>query len=341
MLRTTTVAAVIAVASGEDLQSPSVWTEPLIPWWNESYSQSSAVWTQKFEDEALRNNQSWPPEKLTEFLEKTDAGKQLLERLREHSCPYGVGGPGDVTWPRNAPGLEPVSILKWVAVFYGYCPYIPIVIALYHFFQEVGTRQLFILLWLAVFCLLNEKVVKKNVSQPRPGHVMQKLGAHGLFEGSCIETFGMPSSHSALSVGWFVLAMLDGAFRIRTHSVRAAPNIWQMAWIPFRPLGIMSIKEFIVYTVFWTVYMLPVPFMRVALRDHSTDQVFYGSVFGLVTATIYFRVVRCLQRKLKAAGLENQKICCDLIRHNYLLPEEQQDGPSVLELTSTSRSASA
>lgn len=57
--------------------------------------------------------------------------------------------------------------------------------------------HLWILLWLGLLLSVNELLVKRLVAEPRPGSMMELRGSHGLLEGSCVATCGMPSSHSA------------------------------------------------------------------------------------------------------------------------------------------------
>ncbi|CAJ1451768.1 unnamed protein product [Effrenium voratum] len=149
--------------------------------------------------------------------ERTQAA--MRARLLNADCPYGLTLPIDVTWPivpdDVAHMVEPVTLLKLIAVVYSYLPLIPVFFITAEFLVCRGTRQLWILMWLGIICSVNEGIVKKLISEPRPGSMMELRGDHGLLEGSCVISCGMPSSHSAIAMGWFILSILDAT--ARTH----------------------------------------------------------------------------------------------------------------------------
>merc|ERR1712187_570499 len=71
-----------------------------------------------------------------------------------------------------------------------------------------------------MFCVcVNEFIVKKIVNQPRPGNLLQVTDYSGRFVGSCVESCGMPSSHSAIACGLFILMVYDAMLRV--HPVYA------------------------------------------------------------------------------------------------------------------------
>eukprot|EP00913_Durusdinium_trenchii_P018223 g17120.t2 len=163
-----------------------------------------------------------------------------------------------------------------------------------------GSRHLWILPWLGVLLSVNEAVVKKIVAEPRPGSMMELRGQNGLLEGSCVETCGMPSSHSAISMGWFLLSVLDAMSRtnlspdqIDLRTFGGDPLVAeQRKWGAF-----INARECISIVVYWFLIMVPVPFMRVVLRDHTESQVVAGSCLGVALAMVWWRGLRVLESR--------------------------------------------
>eukprot|EP00438_Fugacium_kawagutii_P020604 Skav209881 [mRNA] locus=scaffold3263:48214:50720:+ [translate_table: standard] len=91
-------------------------------------------------------------------------------------------------------------------------------------------RHLWILLWLGLLLCVNEFIVKKLVAEPRPGSMMELRGRHGLLEGSCVEKCGMPSSHSAIAVGWLTLSILDAVSRTVSRADSILDAIHSYTW---------------------------------------------------------------------------------------------------------------
>jgi len=162
----------------------------------------------------------------------------------------------DVTLP------DELSALVILAIFYSMLPFLVIggmlVIA-------VSTRRLFWTFAVAlvgVIIVLNEGIIKRIVQEKRP-------------DGSCLHSFGMPSSHSAISMGllaWVLLEMIIGQSLIPTML------FLKRGWI----------------SLLFLVTCVPVPWSRVMLKDHSTLQVFIGSGVGICIAVLYFVFLRCV-----------------------------------------------
>lgn len=166
----------------------------------------------------------------------------------------------------------------------------------------------------------------------------------------------MPSSHSAISFGLFVLliadaidrvhpayASFDSALEARVGANRAsiegvlpggtrrkvpeamfeagarrprcqAARIWMMS--PFASHETLTHMEFTFFLAFWGLLMLPVPFMRVVLYDHSTAQVTAGSAVGGVLAVVWMLLARCLQT-LRDSALRS----IPFLQHNNARPK--------------------
>lgn len=261
----------------------------------------------------------------------------LVELIRQHQCPYGYMLPGQVTWPSIHKGLEnivaPLTFLKFLAVVYAYVPYFVALCVAVSFLRNPGTLQLWVLMWLLIMVVLSELVFKRLCQQPRPGNLLQLRDYDGKFVGSCLESCGMPSSHSGLATGWFTLLFLDALFRMRMRG-----DVGQRTWarqstvgrewyilskvarlffaVPWASKECLSTHEFLVYVVAWFIIMIPVPFMRVILYDHTTAQVFVGALIGPTIALIWWRVVRSIQIKYRP---KEGEMICGFIRHNYIL----------------------
>merc|ERR1712228_763357 len=75
--------------------------------------------------------------------------------------------------------------------------------------------------------------------------------------------------------------------------------------------------QFVGFAAVWGVLLIPVPFSRLELHDHTPKQVMVGSMAGMIEAIIWFFVVRKLQRR------HNHRlgdIMLSLFKHNYALP---------------------
>lgn len=91
--------------------------------------------------------------------------------------------------------------------------------------------------------------------------------------GSCVPTHGMPSGHTSNAVGlatWLHLELFLGSWR-------------HMAWHWKVPLMFIS----------W-ILLLPVPFSRVYLGDHTILQVTVGAMGGLSFALLYYGCIHCV-----------------------------------------------
>lgn len=313
--------------------------------------QCCGVWT-----DCWRDKHGLLPQGLLAQLETMPA---LLRRVQRGGCPYGQALPGQITWP-GLPAGTPAEILqvtgrltslKVIAVIYSYLPYGVGFCVVFSFLVNRGTRQLWVLVWLCLQLCLCEYLFKYIWHEPRPGMKMQVRDEEGRYVGSCLESCGMPSSHSALAMGWFVLLFLDAVFRVSPHvpgsnsmsmhgsldrstnppSMRSTArfcrrevwNVWRMTQfillVPWVHSEFLTQTKFVVYVLMWFLIMIPVPFMRVALYDHTTSQVATGSLVGPIIAVIWWRIVRCLQHRFRHK--ENHRFFFGLLTHNYTLPK--------------------
>jgi len=307
----------------------------------------AGVWTKKYHDIS-----GDIPKGLVDRLDQSGpSGKLLLDRLLAGECPYGHNLPGDVSWRGSIPKelhdlVAPQDFISVLAVIWSFLPYAVAVFVLVDFFRaKLGIRQFLILLWLAILVVINEGIVKRLFNQPRPGTLLQTTDYTGKFVGSCVPSCGMPSSHSALACGWFVLLFLDAAVRvhpnafeidtqadleepdsvvIRSRGRREARRnvrtfLGFVVLTPWANNARLTHTEFIAYTMVWATIMLPVPFFRVVLYDHTADQVLVGSIIGIALAALWFRVMRRLQDRFDAQGPPGSKVWGVFV-HNYPRP---------------------
>jgi len=309
------------------------------------------VWTREFWQDGNATDEDREglfEASLRPFKDRASAAL-MQKRLLSYECPYGQALPLDVTWPAVPEELtnmvEPFTILKFFAVVYAYLPWIPVFFVIADFCICRGTRQLWILLWLGLLISINEVVVKKCFAEPRPGSRLELRGEHGRLQGSCIMTCGMPSSHSAIAMGWFTLSILDATVRTHlgtsrqatvtggrithTQSILMAEQkkivdfMKNFCLVPWVKKDVLNVRELISFGLFWFFLMVPVPFMRVVLCDHTPNQVAVGSTLGLVLAVLWWRAVRVLQRRFRA--MEGRQICYGLLWHDYYLPVPEHE----------------
>jgi len=298
------------------------------------------VWSEKWQGPI-------PPE-LVSYLNYT--APPLLHAVLAKQCPFGRKMPGDVTWPRPPRKdlenyVEQLHTIKVIAFLYSYLPFLVAVLVIIDFSIHRGTRQLWVIIWLGLVVLVNEGIVKKLWQQPRPGNLLQLKSYNGKFVGSCVLSCGMPSSHAALATGWFSLLFLDATFRVHpagileqtvthtlecTRSFRLRPTNFQasvrqartfcglMALTPWVPHDHLTQQEYVAFVAFWFFMMVPVPFMRVALYDHSLSQVCVGTMVGAVTAFLWWRFVRVLQARYE--GHLGSRFFHGLLTHNHGMP---------------------
>lgn len=175
--------------------------------------------------------------------------------------------------------------------------------------RGIGTRELTFLVFVGLMVGLNEVVFKGIAREPRP-------------DKSCNFSCGFPSGHSTMSAGFFMLMFLDAAYRtvprvpMSEESAQAFEDSkkqtknkatflgltlreWIVgdlrAWATFMPLSAahtLNQTDFAWYTFAWAFLLLPVPFSRLVLHDHSPKQVFAGATIGVAEATLFFVVIR-------------------------------------------------
>mmetsp|Transcript_43838 Transcript_43838/g.82212 ORF Transcript_43838/g.82212 Transcript_43838/m.82212 type:complete len:244 (-) Transcript_43838:33-764(-) len=210
-------------------------------------------------------------------------------------CPYGRKLPGDVTLP-----LAP-NFLQIVAAVYSALPFI---VAFYSFCRLCvfrGTREFSFFAFLCAIYIANDIALKQYLHMKRP-------------EGSCNLSCGMPSTHSTISIGLLALIIYDAWCR-RKASLTGPLTFFDVDYHRMVVLGRNSCTYFI---MIWVLILLPCPFSRIVLLDHTWAQIAVGSAVGLFYAFLWSLLVRKLQERYSL--VLNEKIC-GILTHNYPLPE--------------------
>lgn len=242
------------------------------------------------------------------------------------TCPYGFAIPGEVTIPTH------LSFSKAVAVFYSILPYVLVALNAFELIVRRGTKQLSCLAFSALIVITNELTIKRMFAQARPGASGLLRDENGWPVGSCLTTCGMPSSHAAMSMGFLVLIICDGVYRVvpskdelenglnRSFRMRAEACIRDFfrtfqSSTPLSPRNLMTHSEFVVFFLAWCTLLIPVPIMRVRIYDHSSDQVMAGSMFGFFMGVGWFVFIQFLTRRWKKKI--GDTVCFGLFRHDY------------------------
>jgi len=231
-------------------------------------------------------------------------------------CPYGRQIPKfDVTVPHGTT----VFSVNGICVFWGLIPFavvgFGVVDAILRSItlRGIGTRELSFLSFVLVMVGLNELAFKKLAMEPRPDR-------------SCNTSCGFPSGHATMACGFFMLMFLDAVFRtmprvpLNIHDARAYQKAlagqrrrffgWTFkelvvidcrACITLMPLSAahtLNQTDFALYAITWGLLLLPVPFSRVVLYDHTPQQVMVGSAIGIFEALLFFGLVRSVQHRV-------------------------------------------
>jgi membrane-associated phospholipid phosphatase len=171
------------------------------------------------------------------------------------------------------PGLEVTvpATLDWltvVAVGYSLVPWIGSV-GLLTATAITKRYSLILCTTLLTFMItMNESLMKRALREPRP-------------LGSCLGSYGMPSSHSLLSIGlWTYLAL---------------ELTWgDVSMNGFRP---RSLRQRSALLGAAAALLVPVPFARVMVGDHTTSQVVAGVSLGVLMALLFFATHLSVQRR--------------------------------------------
>uniref|UniRef100_A0A7S2EA90 Phosphatidic acid phosphatase type 2/haloperoxidase domain-containing protein n=1 Tax=Trieres chinensis TaxID=1514140 RepID=A0A7S2EA90_TRICV len=149
----------------------------------------------------------------------------------------------------------PTDVKSGFMIFWSFVPYAMGVIIIASFIWAMDTCSLFFLMLLGIVAVVNEFILKKIMSQSRP-------------TGSCLyfDSHGMPSGHSAISIGILFYSILEIFIDRPGLSLR-------------KKTALFSAVVF---------FLAPVPRSRIYLSDHTRSQVGAGAAEGIVMAALWF-----------------------------------------------------
>ena len=238
-------------------------------------------------------------------------------------CPYGFKLPMDVTWPDAArarsfgmPDHELATNQVWifVNVLYSYVPAVMMAVQLVRLVVVRGSRELCIASVLVFTFILNELILKHIFSVPRP-------------EESCCTSCGMPSSHSAFAASLLGFHLCDLLWRLSSRPFPwvnrddVAESVLEVLRAACRHWDELDALQCGLISLFWSLLLIPVPFTRVILGDHSIEQVLLGSLVGFSASLIVWIAARTFLKNHNH-HLDDEQFCGGwrLISHNMALP---------------------
>ncbi|TDH73885.1 uncharacterized protein CCR75_002950 [Bremia lactucae] len=157
--------------------------------------------------------------------------------------------------------------------FYGTVPYlVPVAILLDFIFYCRSWTRLFAFLFIPIVALINSGILVTILGDcsdcPRPC-------------GSCVSSNGMPSGHATNAIGLFMWILLESLLGVGYQ--------WKMVKKVAVCVGI-------------TLLLIPVPYSRIYLGDHTRLQVVIGCINGVLFGLFYFFVLRYgIGRRLSVA----------------------------------------
>jgi len=230
-------------------------------------------------------------------------------------CPYGVSLPGSVTWHTD---MHPIERL--FNVLYGYMSFaIPLLAGVLAVISR-GTREVLFVGSIGIAVTLNEYCLKNIILEPKP------LGA-------CAITCGMPSGHACTTIQYFVLLMIDYAFRLTKVSHEGQVSLRRPDRIK-RVLRLMSnsntdaitMNEFVALFFVWGLLLLPTPFSRVTNSDHTVKQVLVGSALGLACGVFTYALHYTLARTICRNSWQWPRETTWFLMKNTIVPVGSQGG---------------
>lgn len=202
--------------------------------------------------------------------------------LEGNPCPY-----GKVLWVPTShltlPFRQEMSLATWLGVAFSTLPFIGMVLNLTLIAIRRRKREVCWLLFAGCNGLL-QFALKFVFLQPRPR--------------SCLTSCGMPSGHSMYALGMWTLLMHDCILQrglprqpaqiINPIAAAAVDMLSAVRTTSDPPLPKMQLAlRFVLLSV-----LLPVPWARIEIGDHSLPQVLVGSGLGVMNALLCIFVVR-------------------------------------------------
>ncbi|GMI50385.1 hypothetical protein TeGR_g13824 [Tetraparma gracilis] len=142
------------------------------------------------------------------------------------------------------------TLIQYPALVWSYMPYVCTLIWIVFSLRGRTTTALYGYLLSGLIAGTNEVFIKRALDRDRPPE-------------SCLPSYGAPSTHATFSIAWFAWICLEGLYHRRALSL----TTWQ------RMVFLLALA------------LLPVPWSRTMLKDHSVNQVLAGSAWGLCWAS--------------------------------------------------------
>eukprot|EP00933_Yihiella_yeosuensis_P028885 TRINITY_DN22661_c1_g4_i1.p1 TRINITY_DN22661_c1_g4~~TRINITY_DN22661_c1_g4_i1.p1 ORF type:complete len:265 (-),score=45.94 TRINITY_DN22661_c1_g4_i1:169-963(-) len=197
-------------------------------------------------------------------------------KVQAMECPYGHES-GMLSGKFTWP-VAP-DLAQYAAMFYSFSPVIMLFLPLVCFLVTRGVRELICMAYVGYAALVTLPL-KAIVQQARP-------------IGSCLTSCGMPSGHSMLGLGFFTWFAME-VFSKNQKSTQQKALLLAAAG----------------------VLLLPIPWSRVALHDHSLQQVIVGSCVGLIMTIPWYYA---LQSRVTLWGMKLVKAHVPILNFNYPL----------------------
>ncbi|EUD66592.1 hypothetical protein C922_02913 [Plasmodium inui San Antonio 1] len=152
------------------------------------------------------------------------------------------------------------DIISVVATVYGYVPYILAFLMFLGLLLTFNKILLYLAFIIPIQFTLNDLVLKKLLKMNRPIH-------------SALQSYGMPSGHSSFSFTLLTFILL--------HLRESKKDKWTtMSYI-------LSI-----------IVLLPIPWSRVYIEDHTLYQAFFGCILGVFIGVVSYMIKKqCLRQK--------------------------------------------
>lgn len=137
-----------------------------------------------------------------------------------------------------------------IATVYGYVPFLIMILTVFGFIITFNKNLLYIIFIMPTQTLISDLFLKRIFKKPRPIN-------------SALPTYGMPSSHSSFAIALLTFLLL--------HITEQKKDKWS-----------------IITYVIATLTLLPIPWSRVEVEDHTVLQVIVGSLVGIGFGFIFY-----------------------------------------------------
>ncbi|CAA9986214.1 PAP2-like protein, putative [Plasmodium knowlesi strain H] len=144
------------------------------------------------------------------------------------------------------------DIFSVVATVYGYIPYAFMLATLLGFLLTSNNMLLYFVFIIPTQLTINDIILKNILKMSRPIH-------------SALQSYGMPSGHSSFSFSLLTFLIL--------HLLEAKKDKWT-----------------IMACILAIILLLPIPWSRVYIQDHTLYQVIFGSLLGFIIGVVFYMI---------------------------------------------------